>query len=239
MMNILITGKNGFIAKNLLETLSGQHNVMSISHNESEECLYRCCSKCDVIYHLAAVQRSENEEDFVNGNIIYTKKIIKAIEKSKNHVPVIFSSSTGIENNNIFAKTKLEAEKILREYGKKYEKNIVVFKLNNIYGKYGKPDFNNVIATFCNNVARSRPILIHNPATILKLTYIDDLMKDFVYILNDIDNYNDRYDEYILPSNIIEKTLGDIVKTIGDVCNGKVYDEFSERIQKTLMSYYK
>lgn len=240
-MNILITGKNGFIAKNLIRKLENTHKVTSISHDDTDEYLDKCCSECDVIYHLAAVQRSNNEEDFISGNVLYTKKIIKILEKNQKYVPIVFTSSILVDKdkNSIFSRSKIEAEKILRAYGDKYHKNIIVFKLNNVFGEYGKPNFNNVVATFCYNIANSKPLQVNNPGVILPFTYIGDLMNDFENVLKKINVYNMTYSNYVKPSIVEFKTLGEIVKILGDAINEKkVFDSFSQKIYRTLYFYY-
>lgn len=241
-MSILITGRKGFIAKNLQKRLQKKYEIITVSHDDSKEYFYECCAKCDLVFHLAAVQRSDNDNDFIDGNVHFTEKLIKALEDNKNYVPIVFTTSIWIDKNkdDIFSKTKLEAEKILRNYGYRYRKNIIVYKLNNIFGEFGKPNYNNVIATFCNNIVNSNPIQINNPGILLPLTYVEDLIDDFEKIIEVINNYGVAHDEYVKPTKVEYKTLGEIVKILGDAVNRiSTSDEFSQKLYKTLYSYYR
>lgn len=206
---ILITGKNGFLAKNASEYFTKKgYEVLLISHNDSDELLEKYCKGCDYVFHFAAVQRAEKYEDFYQGNVEYTKKLIYFLSISDKNPKIIFSSSIAIDKESYFSKTKKEAEKLLREYAKKRNAQLYVFKLNNIFGKYGKINFNNVVATFCYNVSHDLPITINNPAALIPLSYVEDVMDE---ILLYIDKEEMVSENYITLSKQITKSLGEIV----------------------------
>lgn len=235
-MNILVTGKNGFIAKNVIRRLGNQHNVMGISHSDGDDLLEKYCKDSDMIFHLAAVQRGDNNEDFVDGNVRYTKKIIDVLDKFNIKIPILFSTSVGIDDrSSVFSKTKLEAEKMVRSYGNRNNVNVYVYKLNHIFGEFGKENFNNVIATFCFNVAHKLPIVINDPAISLQFTYVQDLVDEFEYI---VDTRYEVCEYYLYPNIRYQKTLGEVAKILGDIINGVVQNgEFEAKLSKTLCFY--
>lgn len=233
-MNILVTGKNGFIAKNVIEYFGEKHNIYAVSHDE-DVLLEEYCNICDFVFHLAAVQRSQNEQDFWEGNVEYTQKLLSHLKKANNIVPILFSTSIGIDKKSIFADTKLEAERLIREYGLQNNIPVYIFKLNHIFGKYGKPNFNNVIATFCNNLANGQPICVNDPSVTLNFTYIDDLMSDFNQCI-ELKSY--VKDEYLYTKIQYSRTIGTVVMILGDIMNNKcMNDDFGEKLFRTYNSY--
>lgn len=234
-MKVLITGKSGFIAKNIIEYLSKKgYELFTVSHNDSIVILEKYCSSCDFVFHLAAVQRAENVDDFWQGNVEYTELLISLLKKNYNKAPIVFSSSIAIEQATVFAKTKLKAEQLLREYSLENNIPVYIFKLNHIFGVYGKPNFNNVIATFCNNLAHNIPITVSDPSRKLQFTYIDDLMIDFEKCLTD----NLTNDYYLFPTKKYTYSLGEIIMMLGMIKNNERIDnEFYQDLYSTYLYY--
>lgn len=235
-MKILVTGKNGFIAKNVIDYFGKNHKILSISHIDRDELLKKYCNECDFVFHLAAVQRSHNENDFWEGNVKYTEKIINFLSTNQKKPSIIFSTSIGIDKPSLFSETKLKAESLLRNFCKDNGNKLYVFKLNHIFGKYGKPNFNNVIATFCYNACNNQPIQINDPSTTLNFTYIDDLLLDFKKYLN----YNGNHKQsYIICSIQYNKSLGEILFIIGKIMNNKLenFNEFEKKLMLCYCSY--
>lgn len=232
-MKILVTGKNGFIAKNVIELLEKEgYEVFSVSHDEDEK-LDQYCRICQFVIHLAAVQRSDKVSDFVEGNIKYTQKLIDCLEKYNNKASIIFSTSIAIESDSIFSRAKKEAEKILREHCKRENIGLYVFKLNHIFGRYGKPNFNSVISTFCFNLANNIPIIVNDPSHKITVTYINDLYEDFKKYINE-----DKYcDDYILPSVRREISLGGLLDILARIKNNE-FDKY-DKLQYQLFITYK
>lgn len=229
-MKILVTGKNGFIAKNVIEYFTEKnHEVLCVSHTDPDEVLEQYSKDCDFVFHLAAVQRSTKEQDFWEGNVKYTEKLISFLEKSKKVPPILFTTSTGIDTDSTFSITKKEAERRIREYGKNNDKPVYIYKLNHIFGKYGKPNFNNVVSTFCYNYMLDLPISVSDTDKIIYITYIDDLLNDFnKSLLKD----KPCDEEYLKPSIIYKITLGGLLSTIKNIENEKD-NELAEKLKST------
>lgn len=192
-MNILVTGANGFIGKNLCERLKAVQEgkdrscpelkierIFRYTRKSTEDQLETYCANADFVFHLAGVNRPEHPDDFERGNKIFTKKLIQALKKAGNSCPVLFSSSIqatlgGKYEHSAYGKSKLDGENLLFQYGRECGAQVLVYRLPNLFGKWCRPMYNSVIATFCYNIARDLPIEIHDPATVLELLYIDDL----------------------------------------------------------------
>ena len=182
-MNILVTGSEGFIAKNLIIELKKlRHNVIKFEKKNSLKELENKILKSDIIFHLAGENRSDNYKDFKKNNIDLSKYIADFIIIKKLKKKIIFSSSIQVLENkkSIYAKTKLLSEKELKKCSKKTNSIISIYRIPNVYGKWSKENYNSVFATFAHNISRSKKIKIFNSKNKLKLIYIDDLVDIFL-----------------------------------------------------------
>ena len=184
-MKILITGAGGFIGKNLIATLQtiGGHEIFEYHHAAGAELLEKFCSECEFVFHLAGVNRPENPEEFTTGNENFTAELVNCLERNENNCPIVFASSIQVELNNPYGRSKLAAEKILHNHAEKTSAQISIYRLPNVFGKWGRPNYNSAVATFCFNTARSLPLKINDPAREMQLVYIDDVIKEFLRVL--------------------------------------------------------
>ncbi len=182
-MNVLITGSDGFIAKNLIIVLKNlSFNIIKFNKKNNLNQLKSKILKSDIIFHLAGENRSKNKKDFFQNNVDLSKKISEIIIENKLKKKIIFSSSTQVMNNkkNIYAQTKLISEKELIKCTKKTSSVVSIYRIPNVYGKWSKENYNSVFATFAYNISRSKKIKILNPGKQVKLIYIDDLIELFL-----------------------------------------------------------
>tara|TARA_Y100000590_G_scaffold470012_1_gene661289 strand:+ start:1988 stop:3109 length:1122 start_codon:yes stop_codon:yes gene_type:complete len=213
MKKILITGWEGFIGSNLFAHLKKLEDIelLKFGSNQSIDELKLMLNQCDLIFHLAGINRHQLEEEFHSGNVELTDLICKYLISINKNPKIIFSSSIQIENENIYGKTKLMAEKILKKYHKKSNSEIAIYRLPGIFGKWSKPNYNTVVATFCNNIARNLPIEVSDKDKKIDLVYIDDLISDFKNEINHHDSNKFRYKKINPIYNI---TLGELVEKI-------------------------
>ena len=186
-MNVLVTGSEGFIAKNLIIRLEHlKYNVIKFDKKNNLKELENKIIKSDIIFHLAGENRSKNNKDFITNNIDFSKQISNFIINKKLNKKIIFSSSTQVleKKKNIYAKTKLVSEKELKKCSKKTSSKISIYRIPNVYGKWSKENYNSVFATFAYNISRSKKIKIFNSKKKLNLIYIDDLIDLFLKELN-------------------------------------------------------
>lgn len=182
IMQILITGSKGFIGRNLIAELRnrGYFNINEITRETKAKQYDKYCLSANLVFHLLGVNRTDNEDDFIKGNYIETKKLIDMLKKHNNKSTILYASSIQAELDNPYGKSKLMAEELLIDYAKKYGVNVYIYRLPNVFGKWSKPDYNSVISTFCYRIARDMPIELHDPDAELKLTYIDDVINEFI-----------------------------------------------------------
>jgi UDP-2-acetamido-2,6-beta-L-arabino-hexul-4-ose reductase len=181
-MNILITGADGFLGKNLIERLVKMPdiNIMHFSEGTSTLLLDRNLEECDFLFHFAAVHRPKDSEDFYRVNDDFFESILKKLEECGNNCPVLLTSSIQATDNNDYGRSKLIAENILREHNKKSGARAIIYRLNNIFGKWATPNHHSVVATFCYNINRDLPIVISNRSIMMHFYYIDDVIDSFL-----------------------------------------------------------
>ena len=186
-MRVLVTGEQGFIAKNIIFFLKQRPDIKIFTFSRKNTLfeLSGLLGKIDFVLHLAGVNRSEKKTEFINSNEILTQEICNLIKENKKKIPILFPSSTQANLNNYYGSSKKNAERSLIDFSNKFKNPIYIFRLPNVFGKWCKPNYNSVVATFCHNISRNIPINIHRFEDIIKLVYIDDVVDHFVKIIDD------------------------------------------------------
>ncbi|TGK78436.1 SDR family oxidoreductase [Leptospira noumeaensis] len=185
-MKILITGADGFVASNLQIHISQNKNHEVLLHNKrtTESELFQFLETADFIFHLAGVNRPLSEKEFYIGNADLTKQIVTHLESLNKKTPIVFSSSIQALLTNPYGISKKQGEDSIFEYSKKTGAPVYIYRLPNLFGKFSKPNYNSVVATFCYNVSRSLPIVVNDADKELNLCYIDDLVTSFLETLD-------------------------------------------------------
>ena len=179
---ILVTGASGFIGKNLLVYLNEFANttVLTLSRSDRVDRLPEFIAKVDAVVHLAGENRPADDSTFMRVNADLTSMVCNAIQQefitTGRHVPLVIASSTQAEKNNPYGRSKLAAEQAVKALAEATGNPCVIFRLPGVFGKWCKPNYNSVVATFCYNLARDLPVQIHNTATSVSLVYIDDVI---------------------------------------------------------------
>src|SRR5699024_10296714 len=212
-MKVLVTGSKGFIGKNLVAELKNKEEIeiFEFHRNTSHYFLDEYCEKVDFVFHLAGVNRPENESEYMQGNFELTKELLDLLKKHNNSCPVMISSSTQASLDNPYGKSKNAGEQLVFNYGKETGTKVLVYRFPNVFGKWSKPNYNSVIATFCHNVAHELEIKVNDPETELNLVYIDDVITELVHALN---GYENRVGQYCEVSRVYKKTLQEIADLI-------------------------
>ena len=217
-MKILITGSEGFIAKNLIVELKnrGYNNLLLVDRKTEEEIIKNYAVECDVLFHLAGVNRPEKEEEYSSGNVDVTEKLITYLKKNPKKVHIIFSSSIQADRENAYGVSKRKAEMLLQNYVSSGKATLSIYRLPNVFGKWCKPYYNSVVATFCYNIARGKEIQIHNPDAKIELIYIDDVIHTWI---QRIEEHEKLYEQN-------PKVEGSFFLTVGELAN--LIDMFSK-----------
>jgi UDP-2-acetamido-2,6-beta-L-arabino-hexul-4-ose reductase len=180
-MKVLITGAKGFIGQNLCFALKNAgHGVYEFDRDSSEIQLKEWISSCDFIVHLAGINRPINPSEFFDVNVNFTKKLLNLIIETGSKAPIIFSSSTQAELDNPYGKSKKLAEEEVFQFSHDNDHPVFVFRLYNVFGKWCKPNYNSVIATWCYNVAHDVPLEINEKAPAIDFVFIDDVCDEFI-----------------------------------------------------------
>lgn len=242
-LNILITGAKGFIGKNLVAFLFQrlQYNVIQFDIENDYSELETCLKNTDIVIHLAGINRPEEEDEFQTGNVNFTRKLCELLYRNKRKIPVIFSSSIQANLANPYGQSKKDAEALLREYSEKTSASVTVYRLKNVFGKWCKPNYNSVVATFCYNVTHDLPISISDKNVRLALIYIDDVMDAFV---NEIESpyksgffYKEVFPDYTITLEELAQVLTDFKSFRSNLLSPDFADEFIKKLYATYLSY--
>ena len=241
-MNILITGANGFIGKNLRIKLKeiGKYQIIEFNKTHKIKSLEEKIKKADLLIHLAGENRSKREEDFLENNINLTENICKILCDQKRKIPIIFSSSIQADLDNIYGKTKKKAEELLKKLFKKNGNPIKIYRLNGVFGKWCKPNYNSVVATFCSSIIQSKDIFISDPEKIINLIYIDDVVNEFINnIKNPIKDFSfgEIKPLYNITLDNLAKQIKSFKKTRNNLTINKVGIGFIRKLYSTYLSY--
>ena len=202
-MNILVTGSAGFVGKNLVESLKSIRDGKDRTHSELEiNEIYECdiettseqldayCSDCDFVFNLAGVNRPKDNAEFMQGNFGFASTLLDTLKKHNNPCPVMLSSSIqatliGRYGQSDYGKSKLAGEELFFDYAKETGAKVLVYRFPNLFGKWCRPNYNSVIATFCHNMANDLPIQVNDRNAKLEMLYIDDLVTEMLAALTD------------------------------------------------------
>jgi len=185
-MRVLVTGANGFLGKNLLVHLRERGiETVVFTRDSSLKHLSESLANVNCVFHLAGVNRPQDPIEFVEGNKNLTARLSDLIQASGRKIPILYTSSEQAESNNPYGESKLAAEKALVKLEKTTGSPVYIYRLPNVFGKWSQPNYNSVVATFCHNIAHDLPIQINDPNAIVHLVYIDDVITDFLRMLDE------------------------------------------------------
>lgn len=212
-MKILVTGAFGFIGKNLVLGLKnrGYSEIYEYGRDTGLSNLDDFCRDADFVFHLAGINRPKDVSGFMDGNLGFTSTLIDRLKFHRNFCPVMMSSSTQAQLVNPYGASKKASEDLLLKYADETGAKILIYRLSNVYGKWCKPNYNSVVATFCHNIARDLPITVSDPGKKLNLIYIDDLVGELIGLLGEREDYHERYRSVPEMSSV---TLEEIVQLL-------------------------
>lgn len=234
-MRVLITGAEGFIGQNLCYALkniaSGLDRrsrfdelhpltIYEVDRDSADEQLDKYCRDADFVFCLAGANRPKNDSEFDLVNRGATATLLERLEAHGNNCPIMLASSIqasleGKFKDSAYGKSKREAERLIRDHSARCGAKSLIFRFPNVYGKWCRPNYNSVVATFCHNIARDIPIKIDDPTTCLTLLYIDDLVECVLQALIGHEQYEIKDGQEFCvagPADVIE--LGQIAQMI-------------------------
>ena len=270
-MKILITGAAGFVGKNLTAALNNikegkdrTHPCLAIEElylydiDSPRELLETACRECDFVFNLAGVNRPQNSEEFMQGNFGFASLLLYTLKKYNNICPIMISSSIQAtcigRYDSEYGRSKKAGEELVFAYGEECGAKTLVYRFPNLFGKWGRPNYNSAVATFCNNIANDLPIQVSDRAVELELLYIDDLVDEMILALEgrehhcDFDGVNTVLSEngkYCAVPTTHRVTLGEIVDLLHSfeavretlIMPEIPHNSFAKKLYSTYLSY--
>lgn len=244
MKTVLVTGSSGFIGKNLCAQLAQDADIeiLYFDRNSSKGDLERSLHKADFIFHLAGVNRPKDDSEFKEGNQLLTEQILATIQASGKKIPILLTSSIQAGLDNAYGTSKRAAEDAVFAFAKSTGAKAYIYRLPNVFGKWCQPNYNSVVATFCNNIANGLPVTVSDPATELNLVYIDDVVREFIAALKG--EATPASDRYCYVPEVSKITLGELVTRLKDFKQSRdslvmsnLEDSLSRNLYATYTSY--
>lgn len=199
-MNILVTGAKGFVGRNLCAALANIRDgkdrrekyrpllpleIFEYDLSSTPEELDEWCSGADFVFNLAGVNRPRDQKEFMEGNFGFASTLLETLERHGNRCPVMLASSAqasleGRYAGSAYGESKLAGERLFRQYSAKTGAPVLIYRFPNVFGKWCRPNYNSVVATFCHNIANGLPVTVNDPSTELELLHIDDLVSSML-----------------------------------------------------------
>ncbi|MEA5026336.1 UDP-2-acetamido-2,6-beta-L-arabino-hexul-4-ose reductase [bioreactor metagenome] len=251
-MRILVTGANGFIGRNLVARLKNMKedknkNVASnfiiyeYDQTTNPDLLPLYCSNADFVFNLAGVNRPENITDYMKDNFGFASVLLDTLEKCGNRCPIMLASSIQAQLDNPYGQSKKAGEDLFFDYARRMNSKVLVYRFPNVFGKWCRPNYNSVIATFCYNVARGIPIKINDSNSLLYLVYIDDLVNEMLNALKNEEHYDGLFNTVPIVYRYNLGYIADLIcsfkMTRDDKTIPNMGDDFIKKLYATYLSY--
>ncbi|MCD7840336.1 MAG: NAD-dependent epimerase/dehydratase family protein, partial [Erysipelotrichaceae bacterium] len=197
---------------------------------------------CDVIVHLAGINRPKDSKEFYEGNSDFTKTLCNLLNKHNNQCPIIVSSSIQAEKDNDYGKSKKMGEDYLLNFGNKHGNKIYIYRFANLFGKWCRPNYNSVVTTWCYNIAHDLDIKINNPSSVVPLCYIDDVIEEIIYAI--MGHPTIRIGDYYQVEPVYDVTLKELSELLYSFKESRTNlsipdqsDDFTRKLYATYLSY--
>lgn len=250
-MKILVTGAKGFIGKNLIAELKNQKytDIYEYDMESTIDVLDQYSKDCEFVFHLAGVNRPNNQKEFLEGNFGFTSVLLDSLKKHNNKSTIMLASSIQAVLDNPYGVSKKAGEDLLFGYGKETSVKVLVYRFPNVFGKWCRPNYNSAVATFSFNIANNLPITVNDSNVMMNLIYIDDLVKELINALKGNENKNDEFCNVepvykIKLSEIIdllysfrESRINHSIPNIADTFTKKLYANYLSYLPKDQFSY--
>lgn len=243
---ILVTGAGGFVGRNLVFALRnrGYDNILRFDRENTDAELAAFCRQARFVFHLAGVNRPRDPGEFYDGNSDLTARLCALLAGAGGRCPVLMTSSTQVGNGSDYGASKALAEQRLVQYGHDTGAPVHLTRMPGVFGKWCRPNYNSVVATFCHNIAAGLPVQVRDPAFSLPLVYIDDVVKALVGVLEGRSLPDPERPGYFAIAPVHEATLGWLADTIRSFADSRatlqvpdLSDPLTKKLYSTYLSY--
>lgn len=243
-MNILVTGASGFIGRNLIQRLNRMDDIVvyPFDVDTPAEKLSEYAKDCDVVFHLAGINRPDNDEEFMTGNCGFAKTVLDALNGVGNKkAKIVVSSSIQAEHDNAYGISKKAGEDAVFAFSKENGNPAVIYRFPNVFGKWSRPNYNSAVATFCHNISRDLPIKVNDPEVLLHLVYIDDVVDEMLLCLSGGEHVKDGYGYvptvYDVKLGHIPELLYSFKESRRNLSLPDLADGFTKKLYSTYLSF--
>lgn len=186
MKTVLVTGAAGFIGRNLVPGLRRQPGmrVLEFDLQVPREQLPALVAQADLVFHLAGVNRPRHESEFTDGNVHFTEQLVELLA-STSRPRLVLASSIQAESDNPYGRSKRAAEACVIGYHRNTGAAIRIYRFPNVFGKWSRPHYNTVVATFCHQISRQLPVEIRDRNHSVRFVYIDDVVTELLQLVSD------------------------------------------------------
>lgn len=243
-LKVGITGQKGFVGSHLYNTIglySEEFSLIDFKKEFFDEPgqLDEFVTECDVIVHLAAMNRHESQDVIYQTNIALANKLVQSLERTESKAHVLFSSSSQEERDNLYGKSKKEGRELLLNWANENGGKFSGLIIPNVFGPFGKPNYNSFIATFCHKLTHGEIPTIDNDGSV-KLIYVGDLVSEIIQKIRN----SKTEQQYVVPHRV-EKKVSEVLSKLNDYKelyfnNGEIptlSDSFDYQLFNTFRSY--
>ena len=248
-MKVVITGADGFIGRNLLQRLQEEQNleIAQFHRGQTAGDFAQLVKGSDLAFHLAGVNRPKDAAEFQSGNRDLTRMICQCVgrevEATGRPVSVVVAGSVQAASETAYGISKRAAEAEARAAASAFGFPLHIYRLPNVFGKWARPHYNSVVATFCQRIARDLPIEIHDPNASVTLVYVDDVVDSFMQVLSgtapglDSEGFATVHPQYVRTVGQIADEISCIHANRRTLLTGKVGTGLDRALYATYMSY--
>ena len=248
-MKILITGARGFVGRNLTAALGRTHEIYPYDVASDPQELTHYAAKADFVIHLAGVNRADDPQTLWDGNVGCTERLLMTLKEQGNTCPILFASSVQAtlegRYDNPYGQSKRACEEYLSAYARETGAKVMIYRLPNLFGKWCRPYYNSVVATFCHNLTHDLPIEVFSPDEVLELVYIDDLVAEIQNVLEENPGRDSQGPAFRTVPVTHRATVGEIARLLESFENGDgtpaiaamAGDSLEKKLYATYLSY--
>lgn len=252
-MKILVAGSRGFVGRNLCVRLRSMRDGNVENSNISVEEIFeydvdtpetdldRFCSEADFVFNLAGAMRPKNKDEFMRNNFGFASDLLNCLALHGNKCPVMIASSIQAEQNNLYGESKKAGEELMFKYARETGAKVLVYRFTNLFGKWGRPNYNSVISTFCYNIANGLPITINDAEVVLPLVHIDDVVDELVSALEGNEHMMESFCYVPVVHQVRLGNIAEMLYSFKDaLARGDIpvlRDSFTRKLFSTYVSY--